>query len=54
MRIYVDKHGRRYLLVSETRGGIHAWFRPVEHANDGYYDVNRRMSEMRFIAAGRS
>jgi hypothetical protein len=45
-QIYADRHGRTYLLVATTKAMIYAWFRPTSHANDGYYDVWRKVTDM--------
>jgi len=48
--IYIDKHGRRYIRVAETKGGLYAWFRPEAHADDSYYDVSRKVADMQVAA----
>ena len=45
----LDRKGCRWVLVSETRSGMYAWFRPVRHANDGHYDRNFRIADMLLI-----
>jgi hypothetical protein len=45
--VYEDRSGRQWLLVSETSAGIYAWFRPIEHATDGYYDRHFKLSAMK-------
>ena len=37
---YLDKKGRRWLRIAETRSGLYAWFRPVARANDALFDRN--------------
>lgn len=45
--IYFNNNGRRFILVAVTRSGVYAWFRPIEHAEDGFYDVNMKIADMR-------
>ncbi len=47
MSIYLDKRGRQWVRVAETRAGVYAWFRPLAHADDGSYDRSFKLSEMR-------
>jgi hypothetical protein len=44
--VYEDRNGRQWLLVAETRAGVYAWFRPIEHATDGLYDQSFKLSAM--------
>ena len=46
MSVYKDKRGRKWLRVAETRSGIFAWFRPIQHVNDGYYDKSFKIADM--------
>lgn len=46
---YLDKKGRRWLRIAETRSGVYAWLRPVARANDALFDRNFKISEMLLI-----
>jgi hypothetical protein len=46
MTTYKDRKGRLWILVATTAAGIYGWFRPVEHADDGYYDKNMKIADM--------
>ena len=49
MQIYVDKKGRKWFRVAETRAGVFAWFRPIEHPDDGYYDKSFKVAAMQLV-----
>ena len=49
--VYADRKGRLWILVAHTRSGVVAWFRPVEHADDGYYDKAFKLSALRAAGA---
>lgn len=51
MSRYMDRKGRMWLLVAHTAGGIYAWFRPMQHADDGFYDKNFKLSAMQKVAS---
>ena len=46
MSIYLDKRGRKWVRVADTRGGVYAWFRPLAHADDGSYDRCLKVAEL--------
>jgi hypothetical protein len=48
---YTDAKGRRWLLVGTTLAGVYGWFRPVKHADDGYYDKSFKIAYMRAALA---
>ena len=45
-QIYKSSNGKQYFLVAMTRGGKYAWFRPIEHRDDAYFDRNFLISSM--------
>lgn len=47
--IYADQNGKLYIHVGYTAREVYAWFRPVDHIDDGAYDTCLKMSEMTLL-----